>query len=349
MESAVNEARPSFYFLSAASYFMTIVDENRLVDSISRVFLIAAGTLSLLVAVLWMASLSGSSVPRPLATPVEFGGFRVIGASHTMILTQALLIALPGGFLSRTAHPIGRLRHLALVLLPVALLLQHRTVWVSMAVGILVLVIRKRSTSRRSIVVLIGAVAALSLTVALVFGVQDNKLTESFERSGDTHTLEWRYEGWVELLAGRDAPQGIDVIIGTPYGLGYERQVMGTQVDLSPHNYYLETYLRQGVIGLSALVVAYALAATALSRSAQPQVSRGLTDPDVLLALVAAQVVFLITYTPSPDLGASAGIIVGAAATSTLATERGQRMALMRDGRSARLAGDRHRGASHPM
>ena len=233
LQQAVNEARPSLYFLSGVAYFMTVVDDNRMVERIGRIFLAAAGLLSALVVILWIASLSGSPVPKPLATPVEFGGFRVIGAGQTMIIAVALLIALPRMGGSKAAHPMGRLRYLAFLFLPVLVLLQHRTVWVALAVGLLILAVRRHSNARSRALGLLGATALVVLTLGLLLSGQNDALTESFGRSTDTHTFEWRYEGWIDLLEGRQAPEGLDILIGTPYGLGYEREVLGIRQDLS--------------------------------------------------------------------------------------------------------------------
>lgn len=315
---AVNEARPSFYFFSGVSYFMTIGGQERVIERISRLFLIAAGALSLLIVILWATTLTGGSPPTPLATPLE-SGFRVIGAGRTMILTQAILIALPGVAISRSFHPMGRLRYLAFGLLPVAVLLQHRTVWVGTAAGLLFLAIRGKSSGRSAIIGLVGVSALSVLAMALLMTGDSNPLTESLRRSStDTHTLEWRYEGWVELLEGRDAPQGTAVLIGTPYGSGYDRIIEGRQVDVNPHNYYVETYLRQGFIGLGALIIAYGFAISILRKQPARVRSVGLANTDALLALAVTQLLFFFTYRPSPDLGAVAGIIIGAAAAIKL-------------------------------
>ena len=167
-----------------------------------------------------------------------------------MIIAVALLMALPRMSGSKAAHPLGRLRYLAFLFLPVVVLLQHRTVWVALAVGLLILAVRRHSNARRRALGLLGATALVVLTLGLLLSGQNDALTESLGRSTDTHTFEWRYEGWIDLLEGRQAPEGLDILIGTPYGLGYEREVLGIRQDLSPHNYYLETYLRHGLIGL---------------------------------------------------------------------------------------------------
>jgi hypothetical protein len=322
LQQAVNEARPSFYFLTGVAYFMTVVDDNRMIERIGRIFLAAAGLLSVVVVILWIASLSGSPVPKPLATPAEFGGFRVIGAGQAMIIAFALLMALPRMSDPKVAHPLGRLRYLAFLLLPISVLVQHRTVWVALAVGLLILAARRHSNARSRALGLIGATALVVLTLGLLLRDQNNALTESLGRSTDTHTFEWRYVGWIDLLEGRQAPEGLDILIGTPYGLGYEREVLGIQEDVSPHNYYLETYLRHGLIGLGALLLAFGLSVAALVRLTPRTTPLGLGTSDVLLALMATQLLYLFTYGPSPDQGIIAGIIIGGATTANLMTRR---------------------------
>jgi hypothetical protein len=311
VQQAVNEVRPSFYFLSGVFYFMTVIGEKSLLYRIGRLYLIAAGVLCLLVISLWITTLSGAPAPKPLATPHSPGDFRVIGAGFTLILAQGLLISLSGITGSRFAPPLGYLRFLPFLLLAVVILLQHRTLWVAAPLGLLVLAFRQRSTAKKGMVRIIGLAGGTILVLGLVFAGPENRLTISLEKRTDTHTFEWRYEGWVELLEGREAPQGTEVFIGAPYGEGYEREVFGAEEDVSPHNYYLESYLRHGLIGLGGLLIAYALAVGHLAKQRLGRGEGGLADPDVLLALAATQLIFFFTYAPSVEQGILAGLIVG--------------------------------------
>lgn len=338
LEPAVNEARPSFYFLAGVCYFMTVRAEPPVFDRISRLFLISAGILSLLVVSLWTVTLSGSPVPTPLITPVELGSFRVIGAGQAMLLTEALLIAIPGITGKARVNPLGQLRYLAFVIFPILILLQHRTVWVATAAGLFVLMVRQGSTARSGVIRLVGAAALVLLMAGLLFaGGSDNPLTQSFRGSANTHTLDWRYEGWVVLLNGANAPQGMEVFIGAPYGEGYARTVFGIPESVAPHNYYVEAYLRHGLVGLGALLLAYGFAISALARRDRQANSYGLANPDVLLALATSQLVFFLTYGPSLDQSAIAGLIVGAAASAKLTRPR---VIISRDSGSSRAGSD---------
>jgi O-antigen ligase len=88
-----------------------------------------------------------------------------------------------------------------------------------------------------------------------------------------------------------------------------------------PHNFYLETMLRSGVIGLVALIALTAGLLRALWRTPGEGRHRGLLGPAVLPAPVAMQLVWFITWVP----GAEQGIVTGLAIALVAAGERARR------------------------
>jgi hypothetical protein len=117
-----------------------------------------------------------------------------------------------------------------------------------------------------------------------------------------TGTFEWRYDGWRALLADSGPEGPSQVLVGMPFGSGWERTLpSGHTIEshISPHNFYLETFLRTGAIGLLVMLALYHLALRALlvGRELSSGESQVLS-PSVLFVVIAVQLLYYITYTP---------------------------------------------------
>jgi O-antigen ligase len=292
----VNEARKFLVFLASALYFSTAEVRPQLLDRIIRMWIALAVGLCALTLFRWtldVSALTGGSN--------EGGGsLRVIPAAGALFIAQAALLAFP--MVADRSRPL--LRWLAPVLLAFVVLLQHRTVWVIAAVGVLYLLFRERALAGRALTVLAVAVALLAGLVFTVFAEHDDDIGDQLSQSAQsTATFEWRVDGWMALVA-EGGPEGVDeVLTGQPFGGGWERTMAnGNVVDVSPHSFYVEPYLRVGAVGLGALLLLYAVA---LRRTAAKP-SGGddgaghprLVNANVLHTVIAVQLLFFITYTP---------------------------------------------------
>jgi O-antigen ligase len=189
--------------------------------------------------------------------------------------------------------------------------LQHRTVWVVAAVYLGLTALRKGAYRRHAIVslglmVLLGSVIGLGL---LGENLRDSMLTSVEEPfRSNASTIAWRVEGWRMLLGGQDRLNVLDFIVGAPLGTRFLRLVFGSWVDVTPHNYYLQTYLRVGLVGLASLLVMYGTMIASLQRA-----GRQLATKDdafwLLSVLLVGQLVFFVTYGPNYEQG----ILLGAA------------------------------------
>jgi uncharacterized MnhB-related membrane protein len=307
--AAVNEARKFLWFAGVALYFATAEPRRDLMERLGTLVLVAAGVLATFTLVRWVGSIAGLS-----------GGFfgrdddlRVLPAVLAFLLAQAALIAFPY-LVDREA---GWRRYLAPGLLVLVVLLQHRTVWIVTAVGVVLLFYRERAIARRALTILlsvIGLLAALSFTL---FDSPDVQLGEQLASSAQsTGTFEWRYDGWRALLTDSGPENSAEVLVGLPFGSGWERTLPngGTiESHISPHNFYLETFLRVGALGLVLLVALYVLALrhTTASRSRFGSAG-GLLSPSVLHVIVAMQLLYFITYTPDVAQAMLAGLAFAA-------------------------------------
>ncbi|SEF53046.1 hypothetical protein SAMN05421819_0323 [Bryocella elongata] len=131
----------------------------------------------------------------------------------------------------------------------VTILLQHRTVWAMLVVGVLTAFVLDRSVFR----VLVKTLCLSALGGVLVLGLSSSlrarlvaDLQDSATNSG---TFTWRLESWQRSI---EQEGGIfDTLLGQPMGTGYTRLDIdtGTYTNLPPHNELVNQYLRLGVLG----------------------------------------------------------------------------------------------------
>ena len=184
-------------------------------------------------------------------------------------------------------------------------LLNRRTVWLTMIIGIAVLMVRGRQLRRRAVAMVIGGVL---LAVAAYVALGGSNGEESALRpAAGTGTLDWRIEGWSALLEGLS---NIEWLIGEPLGSGFTRVVQGLEVETEPHNFYVTTLLRAGVVGLLALIALTFALLRALWR-APPGDGGGLLSTGVFPALLAMQAVWFLVWETGMEQGILTGLAVG--------------------------------------
>jgi hypothetical protein len=304
--AAVNQARKFLVFAATALYFSTVEPHRDLLERIGRLWLAAALTLCLIVLLRWSGNLLGLGGAFFSGAYERGSSLRVVPASNALIIAQAALIALP--FTSDRSR--GLLRFLAPALLAFVILLQHRTVWIIVMAGTLYLLYHQRAVTTR---VLVGLAATLIVFAGLVFTLFDDPdvvVAEQLSRSAQsTGTFEWRVTGWAALITdgGPDGP--VEVAIGQPFGGSWERRIYGGVENVSPHSFYVEPYLRIGLVGLAVLLLVYghALRGTLLVARGPQAYERAILSPTALHIVISVQLLYFITYTPD----AAQGLLLG--------------------------------------
>ena len=117
---------------------------------------------------------------------------------------------------------------------------------------------------------------------------------------GGGTTFSWRVQGWTALLTGEQMDSARERLVGNPFGTGYDRIMLtGDGVKQlrseSPHNFYVQTLLRGGALGLLAFVALHGLLLRGLLRCAK----RDVASRSFLLCmavLVASQLVYYLVY-----------------------------------------------------
>jgi hypothetical protein len=311
VEHSVAEFRLFLPFISGVLYFSTFPPSARLNDRIGQIWLAMSVPMMVLVLLRWLDEFAGISLGVPKEQFGADAAIKVLDGPYTFFLASAALLTVPSWQLRD--ERARRLTRLGALLLLFVVLLNRRTVWLTMVIGIAVLMVRGRHLRRRAVAMAVGAVL---LTVAAYIALGGSSAEEApvARPAVGTGTLDWRIQGWTELLEGlSNGP--VDWLVGEPLGSGFDRQVQGSEVEGEPHNFYVTAVLRTGVVGLVALIALTGGLLRALWRT-PPDVGRGLLlAPGVFPALLAMQVVWFLTWIPGMEQGIVTGLAVGLAAT----------------------------------
>lgn len=120
-------------------------------------------------------------------------------------------------------------------------------------------------------------------------------------------TVTWRFESWQALLTGDYLSGPTEYAIGKPFGAGYDRYISVGEVNISPHNFYVQTLLRAGALGLAALLYFYAVSVTRLRRFKAFAQGKSLFAR-LMYVLLLTQLVYFLAYAPSYEQGVLLGI-----------------------------------------
>ncbi|GLZ46961.1 hypothetical protein Acsp06_31460 [Actinomycetospora sp. NBRC 106375] len=305
IQTSVGDARQYLFFVGAALYMATFRPTLELYERIGRVWLVMAGLMVLLACARWLQVFAGVD----LGVPAERNGVdtatRVLDGPYAFFLAGALLLTVPFWFRHGQARWV---RWMGVLLLVVVVVLDRRTVWLALLVGVAVLLLRGRRLGGRAIALVVVASVLTVLAFAGDVLARDQAPAGTVTSTG---TLDWRVAGWSDLVTGwSESP--VNWLVGIPFGSGFNRVVEGFDVTAHPHNLFIETMIRAGVGGLIALI---ALTVGLLRRLWRVRVGgAGLFDPGMLAPLLAMQVVWYLTWVPGLEQGVVTGMAVAVAA-----------------------------------
>jgi hypothetical protein len=299
-ESAVREFRTFLQFFGAAWYFATVKPTSERRERIAKVWLVVAAVLVGVALMRWAALAAGLPPTGIFTREREVAGLRVIDNRSTLIVAQGLLMILP---LVLRKQASQWQRRLFFVLIPVLVVLQHRTIWLVLIVGGMLLLQRSGAVTTEKFAVILGLGAIVLTLLIMNPGYQESGIVE--RSPVDTGSLEWRWNSWVALLA--DETAGVEWVSGTPFGSGFERQLNGVTVDIIPHNWYVEIAYRLGVIGILPFVVLYA-AVVRRWRGGRHRLQ--LLDRPTLYVLLLTQLLYFMFWDPGPEQGILLGLMI---------------------------------------
>lgn len=288
------ESRGWFYYLAGLLYFSSFNITPRIRKSLTTTWLVASLVLSGIAVFRWLATLADLSIVAQWQPLLIGGELRVLSANDASFLAVGFFASV---FLNTLKTGPYWQRKVFYLLGPVLLLLQHRTVWVMMIIGLLWLGLQD-ARFRKKVIGGVAGMAVVGVVLAVfLFSHQSEVVAASLKNSASNDdTLLWRVGGWYQLLFNNPARNGLNDTIGEPFGTGFERIVAGERVDVAPHNFYVEAFLRIGFVGLCLLVWLYAKGIRRLKRMPQP-FRRFIYPGTRFWALVLLmQLVFFFTY-----------------------------------------------------
>lgn len=292
-KDAGNESRGWFYFLSGVLYFSSFNLSAQMRRWLTTAWLVVSVAIMGLAIFRWMATIAGLSI----ATQWEgVGGseIRVLNAGQAYFLAMAFFASV---FLNLSNTGPRWQRKAFYVLGPVLLLLQHRTVWVLMILGLLWLALQDARFRKRAVGAILGMAVVGIVLIVFLFGHQSAVAGAALRDSASNDdTFLWRVAGWYELLFDNPARNALNDAIGQPFGTGYERVIGGARIVVPPHNWYVEAFLRLGVVGLFLLVSMYSRGLRRLK--CLPAKSCMCAYPDVRFwrLVLLLQLAFFFTY-----------------------------------------------------
>lgn len=309
-----------FFYLSAGIVYFASFDYRPNEQRLAMTMMVAAGLVLMAFTVAaWLL---------PGLAPVEivlnaFDEYRVIPAVGSMFLNLAFLLALPSW--TTTGHGMLR-RALSPLFFLTVLLLYHRTVWVTLAVAVMILM----ALARRRIVMHLLALTTAGIVLVAIWaamaGIEADiisaPLASAFDEvRQDDSSLAWRMEGWKALTA-RSIDHGLPtVLFGEGFGVDFERRIGWSTFNFSPHNMFLEVYLTCGLVGLAAYLFPFLAMAARLRRLAVREAG-DLGDGAIFTAAIIAIAVYGLSYGHRYDVAFLIGVLTPLA--SRLAAERAQ-------------------------
>jgi hypothetical protein len=308
IQTSVNEFRQYMFFAGGALYIATFPPSTRLYDRIGRTWLVMTIPMMILICLRWLAVFAGIDLGVPAEQAGNDAAIRVIDGPYAFFLAQSFVLTIPAW--QARDNRLRWVRRLSVLLVLFVMVLDRRTIWLAVLAGVAVLMLRNRRLGRRAIwMVAGGAIITAGLFVALS---GDGSGSEPVAQSAsNTGNLTWRIAGWSELVASW-SENPIHWFIGQPFGSGYARKVGQSEVLVAPHNFYLQTTLRTGAIGLLALIVLTAGLLRALWRTQARDTS--LLGPEIFPALLTMQLIWFITWAPGVEQGMVTGLALALAA-----------------------------------
>ena len=307
---AGTEVRPFFYVWVAGLYCSANEFDEAELRRIARWCLWTAYAVMAIALYYFIGVTAGLVNRQEVFLEAETATLRPV-AAHAVLFTACVGLVQMTMWLRGTGTRLAGLHAAAFMAFTVVL--QHRSVWVSAAVGVLAVAVLERRYLPRRFGLLLGFALAIVLVVAGVgaTGALDDlarRLTESTLSMMDSGgTFAARIDGWVRLLEQWLAAPPQTLLFGFPFGSGYTRMYNGVIIEFAPHNYFIDLLLRVGIVGTLLFLVPTVMAMVhGLTVKATSEfdylLSRGL-GVSLLVALF-----FCIAYPSNYSVSAATGL-----------------------------------------
>ena len=319
--SVANESRGFIGSLAATLYFSTCPTDQESVRKYTIAYLYFGVALC---AVVILAAAGAPMGMSAVANAVASGADgRYLPATGAAAIAMCGFIALA---LSRYrgTQIIGQLA--PMLFIAVAIYLRHRTVWLMLIVGIVAILPLDGQLFRRILPVALLA-AAVVVVLAMYGGNTGGLASENqfSQAATNSQTLEWRLNGWKELLFD-DEQNAMTIAIGKSMGSGYWRvdPVSYQSIAVAPHSEYVQEYLRVGVLGMLLIVLFSLQPLLRLWRLTKSDAVAVYPSTSTWAIIILATLVYGLTYGIGPHayalLGIASAVSVGSPASDQAGT-----------------------------
>jgi hypothetical protein len=250
--------RGHFYLWITVTYFCSVDWSDAMLRRFANAWVCCATVLCLMIYYRWtMSAIDPAYAAEMMALDITGVRFRVVGSSAALTIAVAFLILM---FRMLCGRLTGLSRALPGLYFITVLVLQHRSVWVSLIAGYLCLMWtqRKQAAGKRAL----RAIGMLLLPLALLFLLSgsQNAVLDSVRTSAnqaislEEGTMVGRVVNWQELLVKWvNSKNPMTYILGNAYGSGYnpvESQDGENIYDMVPHNHLVHMLYRGGLVGV---------------------------------------------------------------------------------------------------
>ena len=299
------QARPYFYFFAATIYPMTFGINVQTLRFLLNSMVWLAVLLLCITGYRWVVYFTPiRDLLPPEGSYNNDGPIRVIRSYETLVLAQILMA---GVFFNRAAGATSLLlaRALSPVLLAAVLVLQHRSVWVAAAAGVLssLFVARLRGGSalgQSLLLIFIAATIALPIFVSDELSGVGGQITNSAGAAlAEKGSAGERVNSWNEIVKNWAMAGPRSVAVGQSFGADPTRYVKDEagatrKLTYTAHNMYVQTLFSMGLLGLGSFLWASVYVVTGLYRiCVSPQAT---SSDQLLLVMVLTQLVYYVPY-----------------------------------------------------
>jgi hypothetical protein len=250
---ASNEGRGYVGELLSLLYFATIPTDEGTIKKFVKAYLIF-GSVLVGIAILHYLGLNVGSSYEPLFDSVgEVDKNRALPAAAAEPIALCFIFSL--GWITHRRSP-RFFAYLPVVFGGMAVLLQHRTIWVALLICALSMPFIDRAMAERLIPVgVLAGILAFFLAI-WVYGTNSSATDQFQDSSTNLGTWGYRVDTWNGLLFDDDETI-LSVLVGKPIGtpaLHFDAY-QGIYAEMPPHSEYVSLYLRVGFLGLTLFLI----------------------------------------------------------------------------------------------
>lgn len=318
-------ARGYFYFMVAGLYGMSFPISHRRIRFTLDILVALALALLMLTAYRWAVYYTPIPALLPKGGVYNIdGAIRVIKSNESLVLAQILV---GGVFFAAAARGLQLAKWFSPLLLGTTIALQHRSVWLTVLVGGLArfLVVRTKQSSAIGQLLLVAAIVAVT-SIPLVFSDKLSGLTQQVQHSAERaiqgrDTVHERFGNWTALIELWYQGGVKSILIGQSFGTDSSRYVtdeigQARKINYYAHNLYVQTLYNTGLVGLAAMLTAFAYVLRSLYRLNRKGV--GGVETQVLLVFMVMQMAYYVPYGTDYLQGLLFGVAVSYVATRSV-------------------------------